>query len=110
MCKAVAGDLDPQAALTATWELVRATNRYANQRRPWRLEGAARDGAVLSLAESLRVVAEALRPFLPRTAGDIAAQLGVEPDAGWPAALAWDGRVAGAHVGEPRPLFPRLLL
>jgi methionyl-tRNA synthetase len=106
---AVAGELDPQAALTATWELVRATNRYANQRQPWRLEGAARDGAVLSLAESLRVVAEALRPFLPRTARDIAAQLGVEPGAGWPAALAWDGRVAGARVGEPRPLFPRLL-
>jgi methionyl-tRNA synthetase len=105
---AVADELDPQAALTATWELVRAANRYANRRQPWRLDGAARDGAVLSLAESLRVVSEALRPFLPRTADSIASQLGVpHAIAGWPAALRWDGRVAGATVGEPWPLFPR---
>jgi methionyl-tRNA synthetase len=106
---AVGDELDPQAALAATWEVVRAANRYANHRQPWRLDGAARDGAVLSLAESLRVVSEALRPFLPRTAGGIAAQLGV-PQAGnaWADALRWDGRTAGAVVGEPRPLFPRV--
>jgi methionyl-tRNA synthetase len=105
----VGDGLDPQAALAATWEVVRAANRYANLRQPWRLDGAARDGAVLSLAESLRVVSEALRPFLPRTADGIASQLGITPaSAGWAEALRWDGRTAGATVGEPRPLFPRI--
>jgi methionyl-tRNA synthetase len=108
LCSAIAVDLDPQAALTATWELVRGANRYANRSQPWRLAGGARDAAVLSLAESLRVVSEALRPFLPRTAEGIAAQLGVAPASGWPAGLCWDGRVAGSTVTEPRPLFPRL--
>jgi methionyl-tRNA synthetase len=105
---AVARDLDPQAALTATWELVRGANRHANQRQPWRLDGAARDGVLLSLAESLRVVAEALRPFLPRTAEGIASQLGVPlAAADWAPALRWDGRVAGAAVTGPWQLFPR---
>jgi methionyl-tRNA synthetase len=105
---AVADDLDPQGALTATWELVRAANRYANQRRPWQLAGSERDDALLSLTESLRVVAESLRPFLPRAAHRIASQLGVPlAGAGWPDYVRWDGRVAGATVGEPRPLFPR---
>jgi methionyl-tRNA synthetase len=104
---AVADDLDPQAALTATWELVRGANRFANQRQPWRLTGTARDAAVLSLAEALRVASEALRPFLPGTAATIARQLGVTQAPGWPAGLTWDGRAAGAPVTEPRPLFPR---
>jgi methionyl-tRNA synthetase len=108
LSSALCDELDPQAALSATWGLVRAANRYANQQQPWRLDGAARDGAVLSLAESLRVVSVALRPFLPRTADGIASQLGV-PHAGadWTEALSWDGRVAGANVGEPWLLFPR---
>ncbi|HYW23047.1 MAG TPA: methionine--tRNA ligase [Terriglobales bacterium] len=105
---ALDAELDPQAALTATWELVRGANRYANERQPWRLAGAERDGAVLSLAEALRVVSEALRPFLPRTADAIASQLGVPHAPGdWRAALEWDGRVAGATPGEPWQLFPR---
>src|SRR5262249_3096580 len=106
---ALGDELDPQAALAATWAVVRAANRYANQRQPWRLEGAARDGVVLSLAESLRVVSEALRPVPPRPADGIAAQPGVPlAGGGWADALRWDGRAAGATIGEPQPLFPRV--
>lgn len=107
---AVAGDLDPQRALAATWELVRAANRHANERQPWLLarEGrrAEADAVLATLAESLRVAGEALRPFLPATAGAIAAQLGVAQAPDWTAALAWDGRTAGARVATPQPLFP----
>jgi methionyl-tRNA synthetase len=108
---AVASELDPQAALAAVWDLVRAANRHANERQPWRLSREGRqealDGVLLELAESLRITAEALRPFLPGTAGGILSQLGIQPAADWPAALCWNGRAAGATVGEPRPLFPR---
>jgi methionyl-tRNA synthetase len=90
--------LDPQAALVAIWEVVRAANRYAAARRPWHLAGAERDGVVGDLAEALHAIGRALRPFLPATAGAISDQLGAPPDA---------SRAAGAAVAEPRPLFPR---
>ena len=108
---AMAERLDPQAALLAVWELVRAANRYVNETRPWHLarqQGQpVLDGVLHALVESLRVVAEALRPFLPTTAAAIAAQLGAELGADWSEALRWRGLARGARVGEPRPLFPR---
>jgi methionyl-tRNA synthetase len=109
---AIAERLDPQAALAAVWDLVRAANRYVNETQPWQLARAGRedalDGVLLSLAESLRIVAESLRPFLPGTAGDVAAQLGVRLAADdWRAARRWSGAVAGSVVAEPQPLFPR---
>src|SRR2546429_732456 len=83
--------LDPQAALLAVWELVRAANQYANETRPWHLVRQpgepGLDGVLFALAESLRIVTEALRPFLPATAAAAAAQLGVESRAGRSEAL-----------------------
>jgi methionyl-tRNA synthetase len=108
---AMAERLDPQAALLAVWELVRAANRYANESRPWHLarqQGQPDlDGVLLALVESLRVVAEALRPFLPATAEAVAAQLGIGLGMDWLTALRWHGLASGARVGEPRSLFPR---
>lgn len=111
---AVADELDPQAALVAIWDVVRAANRHVNEARPWHLarsgERARLDCVLAGLAETLRIVAEALRPFLPATAGAIAHQLGVTPAAtGWLQSMAWSGRASGATtLGDPVPLFPRL--
>jgi len=115
---AMTHDYDPQAALAAIWELVTRTNRYVEESAPWALSKAERagDGAaarrldtvLLSLAEALRLVAEALRPFLPSTAERMAAQLGVTLVKGdWTAALSWGSLAAGAKAGEPRPIFPK---
>ena len=110
---AMAEELDPQAALVAIWDLVRAANRYVNDRRPWHLARSGDrprlDQVLFELAETLRIVAEALRPFLPATAGAIALQLGITPAAtGWLAAMRWSDRAGGSRVGDPIPLFPRL--
>lgn len=104
--------LDPQAGLASVWELVRAANRFANRTQPWRLAGAgdagALDAALSTLAEALRIVAEALRPFLPGTAEQIAAQLGVQlVGDDWPRSLSWRDQGGGWAVSEPRPLFPK---
>jgi methionyl-tRNA synthetase len=65
------------------------------------------DVVLSDLVEALRLIAEALRPFLPDTAGRIATQLGLALDARWGEALAWRPRRDGHCIGEPRPLFPR---
>jgi methionyl-tRNA synthetase len=108
---------DLRHALEATFALVTRANRAVEERRPWALARAERDGnggagrrldtALWELVECLRLVAEALRPFLPTAAGRIAAQLGVEPAPDWERALRWGIFPGGTRVGAPVPLFPR---
>jgi methionyl-tRNA synthetase len=112
---------DPQGALAALWEVVARANRYVEETAPWALArragggeaeaGAQLDRVLVTLVESLRVVGEALRPFLPGTAGALLAQLGQEPAPRWEEGLRWGaalGAPPGGRVGAPRPLFPRL--
>jgi methionyl-tRNA synthetase len=109
---------DPRAALDAAFALVSAANRHVDATAPWRLASAARagdaaagrrlDATLHDLVESLRLVAEALRPLLPSAAGRIATALGIAPAADWSAGLRWGGGpTAGARVRGGPPLFPR---
>jgi methionyl-tRNA synthetase len=108
---------DPRLALEAVFSLVRSANRLVEEMRPWALARGEREGnfglgrqlnvVLWELAECLRLVAEALRPFLPGTAGAIATQLGVTLDSNWSAGLRWGGLGAGTQVLAPTPLFPR---
>lgn len=108
--RAVAAD-DPQPALIAIWELVRAANRHVSEREPWLLAREGRDEeldrVLATLAEALRLIGEALRPYLPSTAGRILAQLGAAPATDWVAALAWGTSAGGLRTEEPRPLFAK---
>jgi methionyl-tRNA synthetase len=109
---------DPQSALAAIWELVARSNQYAEQSKPWELAKAARNGeeaadvrlstSLYTLAEAVRLIGAALEPFLPETAGRIAAQLGISTGALWPERLRWGVLAPGTTVGTPEPLFPRL--
>jgi methionyl-tRNA synthetase len=111
-------DHDPQAALGAIWDLVGSANRYVEESAPWSLAKAERaadptarvhlDTVLHHLAETLRVVAESLRPFLPDTAKGIARQLGTELAADWPATLEWGRTMEGKTVATPEPIFPRI--
>jgi methionyl-tRNA synthetase len=105
-------------ALAAIWELVGRANRYVAEVAPWELaktrkagdqEAARRlDTALYTLAETLRMVAHLLVPFLPETAAKIAAQLGVALDtsAPWADATAWGQLAAGTRV-QPGPVLFR---
>lgn len=110
---------DPQTALAAIWDVVVRANRYVEAAAPWVQAKAARAGdeaaaqaldtTLYTLAEALRLVAEALRPFLPRTAARMAEQLGIELAAsGWVDALSWGRLAPGTRTGKPQPIFPRL--
>lgn len=100
-------------ALAEIWKLVNACNKYIDVTAPWTLAkteaGKARLQTVLyNLAESLRIVAILLKPFLTSTPQKMFEQLGT-PDAltGYESA-AWGGSVPGATVRKGEALFPRI--
>jgi methionyl-tRNA synthetase len=107
--------LDVSGALAAIFRLVEKTNKYIDSAAPWALnkEGnRERLATVLyTMAESLRVTALLLTPFLVETPGKIWAQLGLEGD---PAALnpekeaVWGRFPTGTRVKKGKPLFPRI--
>ena len=115
-------EFDLRAAITAVWDLVTRANRYVEESAPWLLarqekngDGAASsrlDTVLYSLAESLRVIAVHLSPFLPLTSSKILEQLGIGADsqAKWPDVAAWGRLQPGTLVGEPKPIFPRVEL
>ncbi len=117
--RAMGEDYDPQSALTAIWDLVVRANRYVEQTSPWVLAKTARSGdtaaaqrldtVLYHLAESLRLTAQALRPFLPSTAERMAEQLGVSlATESWTTALGWGRLSPGTQSAEAHPIFPKL--
>lgn len=104
-------------ALAAIWELVGEANRYVAETEPWVLakqrKAGDRDAAqrldtvLYTLAETLRLVAHLLEPFLPDTAAKIAAQLGValDSDVPWTSVTAWGQLAAGTRVQPGAVLF-----
>ncbi len=110
---------DFRVALAALWELVTRANGYIEVTAPWALAKAARGGdadaggrldtVLYTLAESLRLLAHHLAPFLPHAAGRMAAQLGLPADAVWRAGgAAWGSLPPGTRVAAPAPIFPRI--
>ena len=98
-CKA-SGDWSP--APTNTWTRPRRSSWPRTRRRRKRL-----DEVLYNLAETCRVLAVLLWPFLPGTAAKIYAQLGLTGAPDKLDAATWGGLPAGHTIGEPAPLFPR---
>ena len=116
---AMATDYDPQHALATIWDAIVRANRYVETTSPWVLSKAERSGdaeaarqldtALYTLAETLRVVAVALQPFLPETSLRIAQQIGITiGERPWLEELGWGILQPGTMVSSPEPIFPRL--
>ncbi len=115
---AVGDAYDPQTALVAIWEVIARANRYVQETAPWTLaqlelagDTTARgrlDTVLAGLVETLRIVAEVLRPFLPMAAERVANQLGTTHALDWLDALRWGYRLTGWKTPPAMPLFPRL--
>lgn len=101
--------------LSELWALVSRTNKYIDETQPWvlakdeELEGHLAS-VMAHLAESLRITAVMLQPFLPNAPKQIVEQLGLSQGA-----LAWEtlesfGQIpAGTKVvAKGTPIFPRL--
>jgi len=99
-------------ALASLWEFIGVVNRYVDTTQPWALakDRGQKDrlGTVLAtLAESLKVLAIVLTPFLPDAAAKIRGALG---QSGEPklADAVWGRFTAGAPVQKLSGLFPRI--
>jgi methionyl-tRNA synthetase len=102
-------------ALTDIWAYISALNKYIDLTAPWLL---ARDeskkktlaSVLIHLAEGLRIVSVLLTPFIPDTAGKIQDILGIEDSSlvSWDSVNQFGTSVAGLHVKQTAPIFPRL--
>ena len=101
-----------QSALQSIWGLVNRANQYVDQTAPFKLakdpaQAQRLDEVLYNLAETCRVLAVLLWPFLPETATKIYAQLGLTGSPDKLDAATWGGLKQGQVIGEPSPLFPR---
>lgn len=101
-----------QAALQNVWSIVTRANQYVDQTAPFKLakdpaQSARLDEVLYNLAETCRVIAVLLWPFIPETAAKIYRQLGLAECPDKLAASAWGGLAPGHTIGEPAALFPR---
>jgi methionyl-tRNA synthetase len=101
-----------QSALESIWTIVTRANQYVDQTAPFKLaKDPARatrlDEVLYNLAETCRVLAVLLWPFLPTTSERIYLQLGLKDVLDKFSEAAWGKLNAGHAIGEPAPLFPR---
>jgi methionyl-tRNA synthetase len=101
-----------KSALENIWGLMKRSDQYIEKTVPFKLakdptQAALLDEVLYNLAETCRVLAVLLWPFIPATAARIYAQLGISglPDPFRSAR--WGGLVPGHAIGEVGPLFPR---
>lgn len=102
------------SALDRTFVFVRAINRYAELRAPWKLaksdepaDQAALATSLATMAEALRLAATLLSPVMPAVAAQILQLLGAGEAEDFAGELRWSDRLAGNTVAEPKILFPR---
>lgn len=114
----VESDLDRMefsVALSHLWTLVRRTNKYIDETMPWALAKdpaqQAQLGSVLyHLAESIRIIAVLLQPFMTRTSANILQQLGAHQEEyrAWESVYSFGQLNSGTQVNKGEPIFPRV--
>ncbi|HYG22617.1 MAG TPA: methionine--tRNA ligase [Verrucomicrobiae bacterium] len=105
-------ELELQGALQTIWSLITRANQYVDQTAPFKLakdpaQAGRLDEVLYNLAETCRILALLLWPFIPDTATKIFRQLGLTEEPHQLAAAAWGGLAAGHEITDPVPLFPR---
>jgi methionyl-tRNA synthetase len=108
-------NMEFSVALGTLWQLVSRTNKYIDETQPWVLAKAEEDRDKLAsvmnhLAESLRMVAVMLKPFLTQTPEKIFEQLGVTDEVlmNWDSLATFGAMKEGTNVLKGNPIFPRL--
>ncbi len=102
-------------ALSEIWKTVSRTNKYIDETMPWVLAKDEANGPRLAqvmynLAETLRVIAILIQPFMPETPEKIWSQLGITDKSlvEWDKAGEWGVYPVGASVNKGEVIFPRI--
>jgi methionyl-tRNA synthetase len=101
-----------QKALQSIWSLVTRANQYVDRTAPFKLakdpaQAQRLDEVLYNLAETCRILAVLVWPFLPGTAAKINAQLGLQGQPDKFSATVWGGLNTGHQISDPAALFPR---
>lgn len=105
------GKLNYSQALEEIWKVIRRTNKYIDETTPWILakEDKTRLNTVLyNLAESIRIIAILINPFMEKSSKEILTQLGLSEDINWEDSKTWGRIKVGTKVQKGKILFPRL--
>ncbi|MBZ5751155.1 MULTISPECIES: methionine--tRNA ligase [Metabacillus] len=101
-------------ALSSLWQFISRTNKYIDETKPWVLAKDEADreklaSVMVHLAESLRITAVLLKPFLTETPNKIFDQLGIASEElkNWDSITSF-GQINEAQVNKQSPIFPRL--
>ncbi|SEO46851.1 methionine--tRNA ligase [Propionispora vibrioides] len=115
--QAMMEQLDINGAIKEVWALISRTNKYIDETGPWALakdpaKKERLDTVLYNLAETLRIVAILISPFMPLTAPKIYSQLGLVGDfteVTLEMAKEWGLLPSGTQVAaHPEPIFPRI--
>ncbi len=60
------------------WKLIRHTNKYVNEKEPWKLQGKELGNVLYNLLEAIRIISILISPIMPETADKINKQLGLK--------------------------------
>lgn len=99
-------------SLDEIWKVVDRANKYIDETTPWVLakseETRARLGTVLyNLAETIRIIAALLSPFMPETSEKIVAQINADTLT-YESTKTFGATKPGTKVGEAVPIFARI--
>jgi methionyl-tRNA synthetase len=101
-------------ALNEIWQLVRKSNKYIDETKPWILakEEDKNDelaNVLYHLVESLRVVSILIEPFMPQTPKIMREQLGIQDESlmHWDSTKEW-GQLVTTTVEKGQVIFPRI--
>lgn len=107
-------DMAFHRSLEETFTFIRAINRYAEVRAPWKLaksdvpaDRQRLETSLALMAEGLRLATVLLAPVMPGVAASVHQLLGTELPELFEGNLVWDNRLAGRTLGEKTILFPR---
>jgi methionyl-tRNA synthetase len=105
-----------QKAVSAVWSIVDRANGYLVEKEPWKLaknpdRRAELESVLYASAETLRIIAVLIQPFMPAAAERLWAQLGMAGDVAdqrLPGAVVWGQLPVGTVTHKGDALFPRL--
>lgn len=102
--------MTPHQAVESVMQLLNLTNRFLEERAPWKLAKTdlPQTGNVLATAiEAVRVGAVLLLPIMPTKMTELLTRLGITQPK-WSDLKNWPGLKAGTQLSKGEPLFPRI--
>ena len=102
-------------ALEKIFAFVRAINKYAEQRAPWKLAKSAEpsdreklETTLSNMAEALRIASVLLAPVMPTVSEKILSLLGQPKAERYEGNIEWSNRLENSTLAAPEILFPRI--